>query len=99
MKIIATTPGGFLLSATEDEVANLLGGFSKYDDGMRAQLVVGATIDARKLYDHWRNFQQIESNLSQAAASLRAAAGIIDTVPPMITPPAAPQPEEAKSNE
>ena len=46
MKIIGKTEDGYIIEASQDEVANLIGYYSKYDDRSRSQQL--------KRYEDWR---------------------------------------------
>lgn len=94
MKIIGTNPGGFILTATADEIANLLGQYGEHSLDRDKRPAVGMEIDPRPLMEHRREFQGIERTLAQAAAQLRGASAILDGLPEVIkpAPPKAPLP-------
>jgi hypothetical protein len=86
VKILGTTPGGFLIEATRTEVANLAGLYSEYDLS-KNNIEVGSTLDAHALFSHRYDMHNQRTELGKAAERLRAAADLIDTAMPRINPP------------
>lgn len=80
MKIIGTTAEGLLPSATEDEVANLLGYYGKYTDEFRGAAKPGTEIKVAAMYARLRNLDDAQQKLAGAAATLR---GVADAIGPI----------------
>lgn len=79
MKIIGKTETGFILSASEDEVCNLVGYYSKYSSEPKLQ--IGANIEVAKMYRHLYSLGNEKTEIASMAAKLRAAADLIGTLP------------------
>ena len=73
MKIIAKTENGFLLEASKDEVANLLGEYSHYHlkADVQEKLKIGATIRINKMYERITNLDHKNKNVKAAITALR----------------------------
>lgn len=96
MKIIADTGKGYILEATEDELANLMGYSSdfhrrNYPEGAEQfrrasgrKLVPGDIIPIKKMYDHLYTMANKEKELMEISAKLKAAADFVDTALPTI---------------
>ncbi len=81
MKVIGTAGEGYILSATRDEVANLIGYFSGYDV---KQLQVGDNIRIGSMYHQLRNLQNKRAELENIQKTLRMTADLLTAVQPLI---------------
>jgi hypothetical protein len=82
MKIIGKTENGFVLIASADEVANLIGYHSKYSDAKAVRdLDVGSEIRVAEMYRHLSRLGHAKQEISDMAAKLRAAADLITALP------------------
>lgn len=84
MKIIGTSEAGLLISASEDEIANLIGYYSKYGDQVRNALRVGTEIRVSEMFKKLYEMQSMEKELVASAAKLRMCADTITLTAPLI---------------
>lgn len=72
MKIIGKTDNGFILEASKDEVANLLGEYSAYSlkNEVSEKLKVGASIRIAKMYERITNLDCKNKNVKAAITAL-----------------------------
>lgn len=100
MKIVATiTANGygddkFLVEATSDELLRLMGHTHHRHNGAPAGFKVGDQINVIELYKRLTNIRAAESQLSDAAKSLEAAATIARNQGPFFTSLTAEPPDE-----
>ena len=79
MKIIGQTAEGFLLSATEDEVYNLVGYYSRYSDGAKKlkpgdEINIGAMfMQLYRLRDYEKQVHELRMKLQNAIDCLTMA--------------------------
>lgn len=88
MKVIATTKTGFLLDATDDEVAKLVGYYNAYSmkSAFRRSNVVnvGDSIQIAAMYTSLTGLVDKLATMEQIRASLRAVAASMEIVDPLL---------------
>ncbi len=89
MKIVATTPKGFLIEADADELSNLMGYSGDYwrrEDRRSAQrpFAAGDRIPVKRMYDRLYRMANMGKELTEIAAKLKAASDFVDTSLPTI---------------
>jgi len=85
VKILGTTKDGFILEASEDEVAKLIGFYSAYNGTVR-NLKIGDEIKVNQMFDQLyavKNIQSAVKNLREGATELLRA---IETKNPILQP-------------
>lgn len=82
MKIIGQTDGGLLISATKNEIANLLG---FYYTGSQScpELVAGLEIRVSDMYGQLSALNSNKKELSQLANKLRSVADLLELNDPL----------------
>lgn len=91
MRIIGKTEKGFLLEATEDEVANLLGYYGSYSLPKREyyhsceKLRIGDEVNIAAMFKHLYGLASESREIVMTVAKLRAAADLIGTLPNPLT--------------
>lgn len=86
MQIIGVTENGFVLTASQDEVANLVGYHSRYSGGSAIQkLKPGNEIKIAGMFRHLYDLGSAKADIAATAAKLRVAADLIDTLPDPIS--------------
>ena len=88
MKIIGTTKQGFLLEATDNEIANLVGYYSAYTIkskfNKREVVEVGDQIKVAEMYKSFDELVSKVKTMEQIRASLRAVAASMEIVDPLL---------------
>lgn len=85
MKIIGkTSENGLLLSATEDEVANLIGYYGKYSEDAQSHLKPGTDIHISEIFKTLYYMSTRKRELEEAAAKLRCCADAITLTCPVV---------------
>jgi hypothetical protein len=88
MKIIATTPEGYLVEAEAEELSNLMGYRSEYhrrhDKRSDRPLHAGDNIPISKMYDRLYRMANMEKELTEISAKLKTASDFINTALPTI---------------
>ena len=88
MKVIGTTKTGFLLEATDNEVANLIGYYSAYTVkskfSQREVVNVGDNIQIHAMYNCLKELTGKLATMEQVRASLRAVAASMEIVDPLL---------------
>ena len=93
MKIIATTLSGYLIEARGDELSNLMGFANDYRrmedrDGYGRRnyegFAVGHTIPIHKMFDRLYRMANLEKELTEISAKLKAASDFVNTALPTI---------------
>ena len=85
MKVIGYTEKGYMLDATKEEIANLIGFYSTYSEEYRKSSIgIGSEINVsamfKQLYDlHWRH-----DDVEKAKEKLRQCIDLLDEVNPLI---------------
>jgi hypothetical protein len=89
MNIVASTKNGFLLDATANEIALILGFRSSYDDKFAlSSLCIGAEIEVKKFYDTAEfvrhmdkgKLVSIKDSLTRAIAEVDAASESVNSM-------------------
>lgn len=73
MKVIGTTPGGWICEITNEEMGRIRGFHSKYSDGF-SDVHVGTQADLSEMYDRAREAVDSFKKASKAADELKDAA-------------------------
>lgn len=85
MKIIGKTEEGFMLSATADELAKLLGLPGEYSIEDRTKtLVPGKTIKVADLYKRLERLGHLPKEIESAQKALRGIADALEIVEPLL---------------
>ena len=84
MKIIAKTDSGYLISATKESIANLMGYYSSYSDGFNRDLKIGDTIKISQMFTHLYTMKSLEKELAKVAVQLHAAADFVEKALPAV---------------
>lgn len=86
MKVIGKTESGFILSAEKNEIANLIGYYSGYSEGL-PKLSVGSEIDVHSMYQqlyvlsaHNKSIKDVQKKLSDIVSGLDEVKPVISTV-------------------
>lgn len=79
MKIIGTTESGYILESSADEVANLIGYYSKYSTGL-SRPAVGETIRVHEMYTYLRNLTMAAKEMENITKKLQNAAELTASV-------------------
>lgn len=85
MKVIGYTEKGYMLDASKEEIANLIGFYSTYSEEYRKKSIgIGSEINVsgmfHQLYDlHWRH-----EDVEKAKENLRKCIDLLDEVNPLI---------------
>lgn len=87
MLIIGDSKDGYIISATKDEVANLVGYYGKYTDGFSSMnLKVGCQIKISEMYNQLRNLSFKEEELEEVRKILSGVINNLNTIDPIIPP-------------
>jgi RNA polymerase-interacting CarD/CdnL/TRCF family regulator len=100
MKIIGTTKGGFILEASENELANLTGYYSEYqrrDKAAEKELKVGDTIMVSEMYHRLYVIARRRGEIKTAQKMLLDAASELELVDPIIAASEDPKVEQPKA--
>jgi len=81
MKIIGRTKNGFIIEAIDNEVYNLIGYYSKYDNA--PHLDVGDNINVNKMFSQLYNLKNTEKYLATVSKELRSIADYLVIVQPV----------------
>ena len=88
MKVIGTTKHGFILEASDNEIANLIGYYSAYTVkskfGKREVVNVGDDIQIGAMYNCLTELVGKVKTMEQVRASLRAVAASMEIVDPLL---------------
>lgn len=82
MKIIGESREGYIIEASKDEVANLIGYYSKYDD--KFKISVGDKINISGMYQQLYNLKNNQPRLKEIVKTLRNLADLLEPVCPVI---------------
>lgn len=80
MKIIAKSKHGFLVEATDNELARIAGHNSAYAMEQKHRLEIGHTVDVNAMFDALVFERQRPDALTETAKRLRAEADKIDKI-------------------
>jgi len=79
MKIEAKTANGFLLSASPDEIANILG-YDKARDIPDNKLELGKNVNVTAVYNLSKGVRAAAGRISAASAELKIVTGDLDAI-------------------
>ncbi len=69
MKVIGKTERGFILEASEDEIANLVGEY--YWSAVERKVKIGSTINVKKMYDRIQHLRNAAGSLQEFRNKMR----------------------------
>jgi hypothetical protein len=82
VKVIGESRDTYILEASKDEIANLIGYYSRYDD--KAHVSVGDKINISSMYKQLYNLKNNEPKLKEVVKTLRGLADLLEPVCPVI---------------
>ncbi|UWG96811.1 hypothetical protein LPY66_18325 [Dehalobacter sp. DCM] len=82
MKIIGQSENSFILEASKDELANLIGYYSKYDQ--KAKVNPGDEINISNMYRQLYTLERKQPELRKVIDTLRGIANMLEPVAPVI---------------
>lgn len=85
MKVLGTTDSGYILQATKDEAANLMGFHSHYK--LKDYCIVlkpGDEINVSELFQRFYKLQQLDKNFEEASRNCKIIAASLDLVAPVV---------------
>ena len=88
MKIIAQINGGYLLESGSDEISNLMGFTSNYSrerEKGQYNFKIGDLIPVNKMFDPLYRMANMEKELTEVSAKLKAASDFVNCALPTIT--------------
>ena len=85
MKIIGMSDSSYIIEASKDEVANLIGYSSDYDRRNKGrELRVGENVCVSQMFEYLYKLGDGRRKLKEAAENLRAIAASVELVSPLI---------------
>lgn len=85
MKVIAKTKDGYLLEASETEIANLIGYYSQYESGFdRRGLNIGDSLKISEMFQQLYSLKKNLPLLSKTAAEFRNLADLLEVKDPIL---------------
>lgn len=85
MKIIGRTEKGYILDATKEEVANLIGFYSAYEKDFRKKSIgIGSEINISGMYKQLYGLAVKHDDIEKAKDNLKRCIELLDIVNPMI---------------
>lgn len=92
MKIIGKTENEFILTASKEEIANLIGYYNdyhlpnrRYNHGGYEKLMIGDEIKVAAMFRHLHSLQSAGSDIAAVVAKIRTAADLLETLPDPVT--------------
>lgn len=82
MTIIGKTPSGFIIQATEKEIANLCGYYSATADSKIGTLQAGAEIKVNEMFQQLYKLSFMKQEVMEVQNKLREYANALDRVVP-----------------
>lgn len=82
MEVIGKTEDGYIIEASKDEIAHLIGYSSKYDNGARVN--VGDEIQVNKMFNQLYELKQNAPELNKVVKTFRNLADLLEPVCPVI---------------
>lgn len=83
MKIIAELPDNkVLVELTKDELANIIGHYSHYDEGFKEKIKIGATVDVSDIYKKHRLIKSLQDSKEYDQARKKVK-DILDALTPI----------------
>jgi hypothetical protein len=83
MKIIGKSENGFILEASRDEVANLIGYYFSCSDGCKMPSI-GDELQVSKMYRQLYDLKNRQPELQKVVGTLRGLADMLEPVCPVI---------------
>lgn len=85
MKIIGTHESGYIIDVPKDEMANLVGYYSHYDEKFRGvELRAGDEVEISNMYRQLYTLSNKKQELTQTVKALRNMADLLEPVAPVI---------------
>ena len=84
MKIIGRTKEGYILDASADEIANLVGYYGKYSLDKKVQLNIGDEINISQMYKQLYNLSRKHEEIESAKEKLAECIKYMDEIEPVI---------------
>lgn len=85
MKIIGKTKEGYILDASEDEIANLIGYYCKYSLDKKVQLSIGDQINISQMYKQLYDLSRKHEEIENAKEKLAECIKYMDEIEPVIS--------------
>ena len=82
MKVIGKSQNGFILDASSQEVARLIGYYSSYEKGATSS--VGDEIQVDKMYEQLYKLEHNQPELRKVVDTLRGLADLLEPVCPVL---------------
>lgn len=83
MKIIGETSDGYILTASKDEISNLIGYYSAYSNKYENKVFIGSVINVADMYKKLYDLDRNKDELEKTAKTLRTLADMLDVVDPI----------------
>ena len=83
MKIIATTENGYIIEASKENIANLTGYYSSYDNKIN-NFKIGDEIAIHEMFTQLYTLEKKKQDLSQTVRTLRNLADLLEPACPVI---------------
>ena len=85
MKVIGYTEKGYMLDATKEEIANLIGFYSTYGEEFRKKAIgIGSEINISGMYKQLYGLAGSYENIEKAKENLKQCIELLDIVNPLI---------------
>ena len=85
MKIIGYTEKGYMLDATKEEIANLIGFYSTYGEDFRKRFTgIDSEINVSGMYKQLYGLAEKHDYIERAKDNLKQCIDLLDTVNPLI---------------
>ena len=85
MKIIGYTEKGYMLDATKEEIANLIGFYSTYSEEYRKSSIgIGSEINVSGMYKQLYRLAESYEDIERAKDNLKRCIELLDIVNPLI---------------
>lgn len=84
MKIIGRTKEGYIIDASTDEIANLVGYYGKYSLDKKVQLSIGDQINISQMYKQLYNLSRKHEEIKNAKEKLAECIKYMDEIEPVI---------------
>lgn len=84
MQIIGQTKDGWILSASEQEVARLIGYYSKYDN--KSGTCIGSEINVNVMYEQLYNLSKLRVHVKAITDAAKVITESVQTKSPVLSP-------------
>lgn len=85
MKVIGRTEKGYILDATKEEIANLIGFYSEYGKGFKEKSIgIGSEIKVSGMYKQLYELAGSYEKIERAKENLKRCIELLDIVNPLI---------------